>query len=918
MPLIPQTITICATARLVRGMHEQHQKSQLESNIAQWQTAEAYTLQQWLDLLIGNASLLGLLPSDVLPTLTLSVVAETYLWEQSIETCLARHEAAALFDIRSMAKSAIEANELMLNWQLTEADINQQFMTQETRQFLRWRHTFEAMCSKQNAIESARLTSLQIALFAQYQQNITCELSLPNYIKLAGFDRITPLENSLFELLNNLGVHVEIHSNHTYIGTALEHYAAKDVDNECRATVAWAKLKLSENPKAQLAIVSPVLGSIRRKLIDLLDDTFHPETLHSRLYESTRCYDFSLGLALAEHAIVHSALQLLRLAASKVDLIFDEVTPLLQDVYWGSQNELDARAMLDAHMRRNMSASYSLDALIKQASKLLANGIQLDILVDNLTHILMFQNQTAGSGTRHKAISAWLVDFVQLLDELNWAKTRSQSSHEFQTQKAFLKCLNELSALDTIFGNVSASVAVQKITELCNNTMFQVETKGDIHIQILGLYETTAVQLDAVWVLNMNDQHWPPAVKLNPLLPADLQRNHGTPNASATVQSQFSLLVHERLMTCAPEVVFSYAMKEDDRELRPSPLLHSDAIFRQSNTLETLAESLVQPARLDMLDDSIAPAVLSEEKVRGGVNLFAAQAKCPAWAFYQYRLGAAKLETPVDGLDTMSRGSLLHMVLQLFWVDCKSLSNLKALTKQQLHEKIDTVIKKGIEALISKINYHIPPQVLQIERNRLNRLLQVWFELELQRTDFIVESCEKKFELELDGLKLDLSIDRIDRLTDGGLVVIDYKTSSIVTNASWAKERITEPQLPIYAVLALKFEEVVAVSFAKIRSDETNFIGLSATQDVLPKVSALAKVRENSVFYGFADWDALLEHWYTSLINIAQEIKDGVAKVSISNEADLVYCDVKPLLRLPERLLQFEHIQATLKNSDDA
>jgi probable DNA repair protein len=910
MSLTPNTITICATARLVRGVLAQHQQQQLESGVTQWQSARAYTLQQWLDELISHADLLGFIPSDALPTLTLSAVAETYLWEQSIETCLAKHEAAALFDIRSMAKSAIEANNLMLNWQLGETDINHDYITQETRQFLRWRHTFEDFCTKQNAIESARLTSLQIALFARFQQQITHELALPKHIQLAGFDRITPLEARLFELLKNCGVQVEMISTNIHSYTEIKHVAATDANSECRAAVAWAKQKLTENPKAQLAIISSALGSIRRELADLLDDTFHPETLHSSLYESPRRYDFSLGLALTEYAIVHSALQLLRLAASKADLIFDEVTPLLQDVYWGSQQELDARAQLDAHLRRNMNASYHLESLIKQTSKLQTNGTPLDELLENLTQISRFQNQ---QGKQRQVLSSWVTAFVQLLDELHWAKTRSLFSHEFQTQQAFLKCLKELSGLDAIFGNVSASVAVQKITELCNATMFQAEAKGDIRIQILGLLETPAVQLDAVWALNMNDQHWPPAVKLNPLLPADLQRNRGTPNASAAVQSQFASLVHQRLMTCAPEVIFSYATKEDERELRPSPLLEIQAEPQTANTIQTLAERLAQPAALQLLDDFIAPAVLPDENVRGGVNLFAAQAKCPAWAFYQYRLGAAKLETPVDGLDTMSRGSLLHKVLQLFWLDCKTLSNLKSLSKSLLIEKIDTAIEKSIQALSDEISYRIPPQVLQIERNRLHQLMQAWLTLELERADFVVDACEKKFELDVEGLKLNLSIDRIDKFTEGGLVVIDYKTSAAVSNSSWAEDRITEPQLPIYVVLALKYEQVVAVSFAKVRSDETKFIGLSAEQDVLPKVTALAKVRENSAFYGFSNWDALLEHWYLSLTNIALEIKTGVADVTMSNEADLVYCDVKPLLRLPERLLQFEHMQLNLK-----
>ena len=910
------TVTICSTTRLVRGLHLQHQQRSLDSGTKQWQVAEICTLQQWLDALINHASLLGLLPQNALPNVTLSLIAEAYMWEQAIETCLAKHEASALFDIRAMAKSAIEANQLMLNWQISESDINQPFITQETRQFLRWRHTFESLCVKQNAIEASRLTALQVGLITQYQLQISTEIALPKQINLAGFDRITPLEKSLFDVLCACGVKINVLTSNLVSNANIEYFSASDANRECRAAVAWAKQKLAENTQVQLAIVSPALGNIRRELADLLDDTFHPETLHSALCENPRCYDFSLGLALTEYPIVHSALQLLRLASNKASLMFDEVTSILQDVYWGQQKELDARAQLDAHLRKNMNASYSLGVLIKQASKLHTHGVLLESLLEHLSQISKFQIQHSYSGKQRQFLSVWVEVFKQLLEGLNWPGTRALSSHEFQTQQAFFKCLNELSALDAIFGQVSASTAVQKMTELCNATMFQAEATGDVHIQILGLLETPAVQLDAVWVLNMNDQHWPPAVKLNPLLPADLQRTRGTPNASAIVQSQFASLVHERLMACAQEVVFSYALKEHERELRPSPLLPVDAAFKQASHLATLAENLAKPAKLQMLDDFIAPVILPEEKVRGGTHLFASQAKCPAWAFYQYRLGAVKLETPVDGLDTMSRGSLLHHVLQCFWQDCESLHQLKALNTQQLNVRIDAAIEASITALNSEISYIIPPQVLQIERQRLSQLMQAWLAIERERADFKVVACEKKYVCEVDGLPLNLTIDRIDALTGGGLVVIDYKTSAAVSHASWAEDRITEPQLPIYTVLALKYEQVDAVCFAKIRTDELKFIGLSANENVLPKVTALSKLKSNSTFKSLGDWDALLEHWYVSLTNIAQEIKTGMAAVTISKEADLAYCDVKPLLRLPERLLQFEHMQAALKNGE--
>jgi hypothetical protein len=58
------------------------------------------------------------------------------------------------------------------------------------------------------------------------------------------------------------------------------------------------------------------------------------------------------------------------------------------------------------------------------------------------------------------------------------------------------------------------------------------------------------------------------------------------------------------------------------------------------------------------------------------------------------------------------------------------------------------------------------------------------------------------------------------------------------------------------------------------------------------------------------DWTALKTHWKTSIETIAQEIKTGEAAVKFDDENLLLYCEVTPLLRLPERQLQFERFQS--------
>ena len=57
------------------------------------------------------------------------------------------------------------------------------------------------------------------------------------------------------------------------------------------------------------------------------------------------------------------------------------------------------------------------------------------------------------------------------------------------------------------------------------------------------------------------------------------------------------------------------------------------------------------------------------------------------------------------------------------------------------------------------------------------------------------------------------------------------------------------------------------------------------------------------------NWQQLLNHWKSAIEAIATELRAGEAAVRFSDENELMYCEVTPLLRLPERKLQFERFQ---------
>ncbi len=910
MNIPDNAIVICSTARLSRGLQDTHLRNKVLQGLSQWQAPTIMTLSQWLYDLLNEALLSGEVDAFSLPKFTLSAVAEKLLWEEAISNILQKYEASALFDIASLAQSAIEANKLLIEWQLDDPALkNNSFphsSTEETRQFQLWRHEFQRLCSYHQVLEASRYLSLQINVLAK------AKLKLPSQIIFAGYDRFTPLEKHLIQILKTHGINIEFWQPNTQ-NIELHQIRLTDNDAECRAAVAWAKRKLSINPDAQLAIISPVLGNIRSQLCYLLDDSFHLETLNPNCYEAPRCYDISLGLPLTQYPIINSALSLLRLTIPHLSLTQAMCAALLQDVYFSVNSELDARSQLDARLRRKLGRTLSFNQLLSQTNQAIAQGLKMPEFVKHLMQIKLLSETWA----RKQKPSVWRLSFINVLEATNWSKNRVPSSHEYQAKQAWLNVLNEFAKLDSLMANISVNEALQRLTQLTHNTMFQPEAKGETHIQLLGLLETVAIPLDAIWVLGMNDNHWPPAAKPNPLLPAQLQRSHSTPNASAQVQADFAHLIHQRLIKSATEVIFSWSEKDGDRELRASPVLVDISFIEIVDRVKTIAETLSQPVTMEKLDDHIAPKVSEHEKIHGGIALLKAQAICPAWAFYQYRLGAIALKEPADGLDSSARGNLVHAALQCFWQEYRDLTTLKAMSADTLDKAITTAVASGIALFCNQQAIQIPAQIVTLEQYRLQQLLSTWLKFELERVDFAVQACEKEISLDISGINVKVVIDRIDMLVneenEGGLVIIDYKTGSIADTKSWSETRITEPQLPIYASIAMHNENIVAVCFGKVRQDDCQFTGVTKVDGIMPKIKSLENLSKNSSMKLFNSWDELMMHWQTSLKTITEEIKNGEASNKFKDENALAYCDVKPLLRLPERLLQFEQLQVKSK-----
>jgi probable DNA repair protein len=495
----------------------------------------------------------------------------------------------------------------------------------------------------------------------------------------------------------------------------------------------------------------------------------------------------------------------------------------------------------------------------------------------------------------------WAEEFAQRLDILGWPGARTLDSIEYQQHQHYLSLLEDFASLDTCLDNsaapLSASAALTQLNRMAQATVFQAQSH-DSQIQILGLLEAAGLEFDQLWIAGMDDRQWPQPTSLNPLLAVDLQQRYHLPRSNAKQELSLAKQLLLDFQHSSRQLVFSYATRDGDTDLEASRLL-PQAILTSSTTaaiatgLQHPLLSALPPTALQRVDAIKGPALQTgEQSVRGGTAILQAQAGSPFNAFATWRLGARPLAEPSSGLSPIERGNLVHSCLELFWTRFNDQASVKALDSAALNTAIEEVIGEAMRPLHQSRSDIFGPRFSAIEAQRLKQLLAQWLDIELQRQAFSVLAPEKQLFMSIGGLPLSLRIDRIDRLDDQRIVLIDYKTGDTTINC-WAGERLEEPQLPLYA-LALP-EQIGGLCFGQISTAKSVAAkGVSDTPEIIPGLVPLNKI-------GFEGWEDCLEVWREQLETLAEEFLDGQAEIAFYTNAALRYqSHLYPLNRWPE------------------
>lgn len=938
------TIVITPNARLAANLAQDFNSYQTSRGLSAWESADILPFGAWVERLHDDA-----LYSDAgasLPIM-LTPAEEQHVWQEVIE---ASEWGGVLLSGAQAAMQCRDSWQLAHAWRVAGALVPAsstagsawlgELQAEDPRAFASWSRAYAERTARDRRTDRARLPDVVATLLRESSGvaplSRQSAMRKPTAVAVYAFDILTPQQRTFLAACAGAGMTVERSQPQRSEASVSVRLALASAREELECAARWARHRLesaredrgAENHEPpRIAVVVPDLEARRKEVQRVFARALDPawnlpvNPAGGEVRRAAPLFNISLGEPLSSFPVVDAALTLLELCGGEVD--YARIGRLLRSPFIvAAEAELGARACLDAALRERVPPRLRMPALLAALTRALdpehAAAPPCPRLMSSLGRVFELARDTL-----HGAHSPqeWARRYSGLLLAAGFPGERSLDSAEYQTLAKWQEMLGELSRLERVAPRLTHAQALARLRRLCLDTLFQprASTEGiTAPIQVLGILESAGMEFDHLWVSGLTEDAWPLAARPDPFIPLALQKKAGMPQSSAESSLALDARITADWQRSAGEVVFSHPLAEADRILLPSPLIARlplgelealglpakdslrDRVFMAGrNALETFtdhtAPTFAKPESGGGTQTNAAGGI--QTSAAGGTAVLANQAACPFRAFARHRLAADPLEAPVAGLDAAARGQLLHALFARIWGELKSKAGLDDVLPEQLHAIIGAAAEYALSRLRAARPDLIGERYAALELQRLARLAMDWLEVESGRPGFEVIAREDARSLTAGGLTLRGRIDRMDRLEDGSYALIDYKTGR-ASPSGWLGPRPDDPQLPLYAVNA--GENIGAVSFARLRTGDMRFDGISRASGALPGVAAVENHR--TAKWVAADWQALLTGWRAELDALGRGFVAGDARVSpkyLLKTCD--GCGLKPLCRVHER-----------------
>ena len=861
---------VTGNQRAARTLWRAFDRRNRELGLESWRPAAVMAWETWAAGLWRELIVRGEI-SEVL----LNRTQEHAVWREILE---GDSELASLRSFDSMAEMAAETWRRLCSYK-GQGRLRGSGASADIRAFQRWIAAFERRCRAEGWLSQALLEDRLRETVGRGQTSfVAMELVL------VGFDAITPTQMDLVKAVRAAGGVVQ-ELELRVLGEGLLLLQAENEREELLVAARWVRTVVEEEPRSRVAVIVPGLEEERAEIDRVFREVLAPE-LESIEAGVDGPYEFSVGVMLAATPMVAVALDVLRWAVETLPL--ERVSGLLLSPYFASaEEERGKRAEFDAFELRKtamLRPEISLGTLIALAEGGRRRG-GIGRLLARLKGLQAVVAVRIEGGDR-RTYAEWAERMRELLEAAGWG--RGVDSREFQTRRKWEGALDELATLAFDGAKVGFERALERLERIARQTMFAPESRGT-PVQVMGPLEAAGATFDAVWFLRGGDLSWPVTASSSPLLPWQMQRELRMPGADIARDREKARRITERIARSAGRVVFSYAKETADGKQRPSPVL--DGL-----ELEEMGAAAVEvehaPIAVEIVEDRAGIQPLPDQVVRGGAQILQLQAACGFRAFAERRLWATEIEAAGLGLDARESGNIIHKALELFWGEVETQERLKAMTQGQQDALLRQCIVEALSKTAELSATAWDEAYVEMQRDRLMRLLGAWLDMEKVRPEFAVKLSEKNFEdVQIGPLRLSVRVDRVD-VTAVGELLIDYKTGAASPN-DWLTERPDAPQLPLYAVLSE--QEVKGVAFGLVRAGkEMGLKGYAGEDGILVKASRMKMPMEMQ-----------MEEWKRVLEGLANAFHAGDARVAPkSYPMTCRHCAQRELCRLDVSVLE--------------
>ncbi|MFN2425020.1 MAG: PD-(D/E)XK nuclease family protein [Candidatus Binatia bacterium] len=788
----------------------------------------------------------------------LTAAAEQLAWERIIVK-YPGDQPGQLLDTAALAATAADAWKRICLW--GEPSWSGP-LAEDAEAFLNWLPHFRARLDAEGFVTRAELAGLVTAAIGRGD----LDGELPASVVLLGFEKHDPAATRVIAALRERGINVseelvqepadeiaeelkeelneglseglsEGLNEEIAAAAAVRAWAAPTPAIEVRSVAARIRELLLATPDLRVGVLTPDLSAYGSRLERVFEEELDPAGVLDPDGTSVRRFDYAEAPALACYPLVAAALDLLALAGLRIP--FHTASRILLCDY---PRDADARiaertrirkGVVEARLRRERSAVLHLAGRPGSLATVLRK--ENDDKLAGIAHGFekLAERLVAAAGTR-RSPSGWRKEWVERLTLAGWPG-HIAGDVEGLVFRRWRDALDEFALLEMVEPSMREDEALSRLRAVCLAQRVQPPASSR-SVQVMNLLDAAGLEFDVVFAIGMTATAFPAPPRPNPLLPVAWQRAQpGMTRASVEGERALAESVWSRLRRSTREVLASYPLVgERDEECSPSPFV---AAAEEDTTAPVhgpwwLASASAAERGEERPVDTPGPARVR----RGSSTILQYQSDCAFRAFASKRLAAEKLDAIQPQPDAARRGTLVHKALEKAYLDIPSYEDLQGLGAQNIAEVARAAADHAIEN--NADFFADAADLAAAARLWLAEMVEAWmiYEQEARQTPWQVEGVEQGAEFAFppsaaEPLTISIRPDRVDRVSEDAVVILDFKTSGTAKGPSrWNGERPEELQLPLYlALLDKPGSRVDGIAFANLSArDACELKGVAA------------------------------------------------------------------------------------------